>query len=52
MSGVKSVAVDFGAEIKSEFSLQVDSYPSQVTIDHGLHLWELWYRTQNLMSSA
>ena len=37
---VKSVTVDFGAEIKSELSFRVDAYLSQVTVDVGL--WDLW----------
>ena len=41
MSGLKSVTVDFGAEIKSE----LDVYISQVTVDHGLQQWDLWSRS-------
>ena len=35
LSGVKSVTVDFGAEIKASY-LQVDAYISQVIGNHGL----------------
>ena len=45
MSGVISVTVDFGAEIKRQFSLQVDAYISQETVDHGLELWDLWSKS-------
>ena len=44
MSGVKSVTVDFGAEMESEFSF---INISQVTVDHGLQMWDLWSKSPN-----
>ena len=43
MSGVKSVTGDFRDQ--KRVLLQVDAYFSQVTVDPGLQLWDLWSRS-------
>ena len=40
VSREKSVTVDFGTEKKRVFH-HVDAYFSQVTVDHGLQLWDI-----------
>ena len=35
LSGLESMTVDFGAEIKRRVILQVDAYISKVIVDHG-----------------
>ena len=42
LSGVKSVTVDFWRRDQKRVILQVDAYFSQVIVDHGLQLWNLW----------
>ena len=42
LSGVKSMTVDFGRRDQKRVILQVDDYVSQVTVDHGFQLWNLW----------